>query len=78
MSQNHKSSTLPDALRNFPYLPDEASIRLPVMQGLYACSKATIWRMVKAGTIPAPRKHSPRCTVWSVGEVKAALAAKAS
>lgn len=64
----------PDALTNFPLLPDDAHVRLPVVTGLFACSPATVWRRVKSGAIPAPRKLSERLTAWRVGDLRAALA----
>lgn len=70
-----KPKVVHEALKNFDYLPDSASVRQPVVQALYACSPASIWRGVKAGRIPKPRKLSPRTTCWNVGELKAALAA---
>lgn len=33
-------------------------------------SKATLWRMVNAGTFPAPVKLSERITAWRVEEVR--------
>jgi predicted DNA-binding transcriptional regulator AlpA len=63
------------ALRNFDQLPDSASVRQPVVQALYTCSSASVWRGVHAGRIPKPRKLSPRTTCWNVGELRAALAA---
>lgn len=71
------SSTIPEALKNFDQLPNSAFIRLPVLQGLYGISSASVWRGVKKGTIPAPNKLSERCTAWNVGLVRKALAAKA-
>jgi len=32
-------------------------------------SSATLWRMVNAGTFPAPYKLSPRITAWRIDEV---------
>lgn len=55
-------------------LPDTANVRQPVVQALYACSAASIWRGVNAGRIPKLRKLSPRTTCWNVGELRAALA----
>ena len=63
------------SLKNFDALPDSASVRQPVVQALYACSAASVWRGVKAGRIPKPRKLSPRTTCWNVGELRQALAA---
>lgn len=74
MAQRTDSSTIPDALRNFDSLPDSANVRQPVVQALYGCSAATVWRMVKRGKLPAPRKLSQRVTAWNVGELRKALA----
>ncbi|ADI29532.1 helix-turn-helix transcriptional regulator [Methylotenera versatilis] len=69
--------SIPEALANFDQLPDSAYIRLPVMKGLYGVSSASIWRGVKNLTIPKPSKLTERTTAWNVGQVRAALAAKA-
>lgn len=68
-------SAIPDALKNFDSLPDSANVRQPVVQALIGCSSATVWRMVKRGTLPAPRKLSERVTAWNVGQLRQALAA---
>jgi predicted DNA-binding transcriptional regulator AlpA len=70
-----KDVGISDALKNFDSLPDSASVRLPVVSALKACSAATVWRMVRRGDLPAPRKLSPRITAWNVGELRKALAA---
>ena len=70
MTQN----AISPSLKNFDDLPDSASVRQPVVQALYACSAASVWRGVKAGRIPKPRKLSPRTTCWNVGELRQALA----
>ena len=77
MNQN-TSDTLPESLRNFDALPDSANVRQPTVEGLYSVSSATIWRRVKAGTIPKPRKQSERVTSWNVGELREALAKQAA
>ena len=66
-------NNLPNALAQFDQLPDSAHVRLPTVKHLYACSTASIWRGVKAGRIPKPRKLSPRTTCWNVGELRQAL-----
>ncbi len=68
------TATIPEALAQFELMPNSSFIRLPVIKRLYGVSSATIWRGVKNGTIPKPSK---RCTAWNVGQVRAALAAKA-
>ena len=75
MAQRTDKSALPDALKNFDSLPPSANVRQPVVQGLFSISSATVWRMVKRGTLPAPRKLSERVTVWNVGELRLALGA---
>ncbi len=62
-----------EPLRNFDSLPDSAHVRLPVVAALFACSEATVWRGVKSGRIPKPRKHFNRACAWQVGELRKAL-----
>lgn len=69
------TSAIPDALKNFDSLPDSANVRQPVVQGLIGCSAATVWRMVKRGSLPTPRKLSERVTAWNVGDLRKVLAA---
>ena len=74
MFQATTVNPIPEALKNFDQLPNTANVRQPVVQALYACSSASVWRGVNAGRIPKPRKLSPRTTCWNVGELRAALA----
>lgn len=74
MANRTAPSALPDSLKNFDSLPDSAYVRLPVVQGLLACSAATVWRLAKKQEIPAPEKRSERVTAWNVGKLRAALA----
>lgn len=68
------TEAVPAALQNFDSLPDAAHVRQPTVEALYSCSGATVWRGVKRGTIPAPRKLSARVTGWNVGDLRRALA----
>jgi predicted DNA-binding transcriptional regulator AlpA len=68
-----KVSVMKNCISNFDYLPDSSNVRLPVVKALYSVSSATIWRNVKTGNIPKPRKLTSRTTVWNVGELRAAL-----
>jgi predicted DNA-binding transcriptional regulator AlpA len=74
MTHRINRSAISDALRDFDSLPDSANVRQPVVEALFACSSATIWRRVKDGRLPAPRKLSDRVTAWNVGELRRALA----
>lgn len=75
MKHNTSTSNIPTALEHFDSLPNSANVRLPVVEGLYGCSAATVWRGVKSGKIPKPKKISVRITAWNVGELRNALAA---
>lgn len=46
---------------------------LAVVEALHSCSAVTVWRGVKSGRIPSPRKLLPGITCWNVGELRAAL-----
>ena len=75
---DHKESPtrraeIPSALRNFDALPDAAEVRIPVVAALYGCSIATVWRRVKSGDIPPPRKRGG-ITSWPVGPLRKAQA----
>jgi predicted DNA-binding transcriptional regulator AlpA len=58
---------------DFDELPNSANVRLPVLKVLYGVSAATLWRCVKSGRIPQPRKLTPRTTAWNVGDLRQAL-----
>lgn len=64
------------ALAQFDLLPDSAFVRLPVVLGLFSCSKATAWRWVKQQILPNPVKRGG-ITAWNVGELRDALANRA-
>lgn len=72
-----KGACIPEALRNFDALPDSANVRLPVVAALFACSTVTVWRRVKKGSLPAPRKLSEGVTAWNVGQIRQALKGEA-
>ncbi len=63
---------------NFDDLPGDAFLRQPQVLSLVPFSSATLWRKVKEGSFPAPRKLSERCTAWQVGAIREWLAAQAS
>lgn len=72
---NKAPSAIPDALRNFDFLPDSAIVRDKVVAGLFGCSVPTVWRMAKDGRIPKPIRPSVRITGWVVGGLRKVLAA---
>ena len=74
MTRQHNKGAIPDALKNFDLLPDSANVRQPIVEALWGCSSATVWRRVKDGRLPAPKKLSDRITAWNVGALRRALA----
>ena len=72
ISPHTTTAPMPAALKNFDSLPDSANVRQPVVEALFGCSAATVWRMVKRGKLK-PRKLSERVTAFNVGELRQAL-----
>lgn len=70
MSEKSKSDEIPAALKNFDLLPDACFVKQRVVEALFACSSATLWRRVKKGEIPAPDKLSSRSNGWHVGGLR--------
>lgn len=64
---------IPTALQYFDQLPNAANVRQPIVEALFACSSATLWRRVKDGRIPRPHRLSDRVSAWNVGELRKAL-----
>lgn len=69
-----KQIAIPEALASFDQLPEAANVRLPIVMRLYGISSASVWRGVKSGIIPKPRKLTPRTTAWLVRDLREALA----
>lgn len=52
-------------------LPERGYVRQKMLiPHLLPFSAATLWRKVKAGEFPEPKKLSPRITAWRIEEVK--------
>lgn len=75
MSSINKATNDGVSTVTFDDLPDAAHVRLPVVATLYATSTSNVWRWVKLGLIPTPRKLGPQTTVWNVGDLRQALKA---
>lgn len=61
------------ALNDFDRLPDSAHVGTRVVERIFGAHRATIWRWVKAGKFPAPKKFGPQTCRWSVGDLRRAL-----
>ena len=68
----YQKTKFPEELIQFDLLPDSANVRLPTVKQLFGMSAATVWRQI-GKTIPLPKKHSARITVWNVGQLRKAL-----
>jgi predicted DNA-binding transcriptional regulator AlpA len=66
-------SATAEALKNFPHLPPDAVVRLPIVAALYGVSAPTVWRWSKSGQLPTPIKRGG-VTAWRVGDLRAAMA----
>lgn len=73
ISKRRGADAARSALHHFDSLPDSAHVRQPVVEALFACSSATVWRRVKDGSIPSPEKLGPRISAWNVGKLRRAL-----
>lgn len=69
--------TVPDALKHFEDLPDDAFVRQPVVEALFGISPSTVWRWVKSGNLPAPKNLSSRVAAWRVGGIRQKLRGEA-
>jgi predicted DNA-binding transcriptional regulator AlpA len=74
-SLNDTAVSVPQSLNQFDALPDSAHVQARTVAALVGVSEATVWRMVKRGTLPTPKKFSERATRWNVGELRRAMAA---
>lgn len=57
------------ALKGFDDLPSSAHVRVPVVAAWRGCSVPTVWRHVKNGLLPLPRKFGGT-TAFNVGELR--------
>lgn len=60
------------ALRDFDHLPESAYVRLPVVAALFSVSRPTVWRWVRAGHLPEPRRIAG-VALWRVAALRARL-----
>jgi len=65
-----RSGEVPSGLKHLDELPDSALVDQPVVEGLFKCSPATVWRWVKSGLLPAPVRRGGT-TRWVVGQLRA-------
>lgn len=49
----------------------EQFLRLPQVIKVVSMGRSTIWKLVKEGKFPKPRKISPKISVWLDSEIQA-------
>lgn len=72
---NNTAASVPEYLKQFDSLPDSAHVQLRTVAAVMGVSESTVLRMVKRGTLPAPKKLSARSNRWNVGALRRAIAA---
>jgi hypothetical protein len=68
---SHQAKPIPEAVKAFDDLPDDARVSAEVVTALFSISNRTLHRRIQAGLIPAPQHSNPR--VFSVGAIRRAL-----
>jgi excisionase family DNA binding protein len=60
----------PHPLAAFDALPDEARVSIKTVAALFGVSNSTVWRRIRAGELPAPKRFGARTTRWRVGDLR--------
>lgn len=68
--RRHKLAAIGAA--SFAVLPDQARVRQPVVELLFGVSSTTLWRRVRDGLAPLPRRDGGT-TYWLAGDIRRAL-----
>ena len=74
MKVDNPFEELQKSLALFPYMPDDAHVRQPVVEALWPQSTPKLWADIKEGKFPAPVKISKRSVAWRVGDLREFLA----
>lgn len=74
----HKTTGIIKQQLKFDTRADSSFIRQSHVLEVVPFSAATLWRMVRAGTFPAPVKLSARVTAWKCGDVREWLSAQSA
>lgn len=69
------TTSVPESLKQFDSLPDSAHVQLRTVAAVVGVSESTVWRMVKRGNLPSPKRISERASRWNVGALRRAIAA---
>ena len=73
------SKDIPETLKHFDELPDSAAVDIEIVAALTgAGSRVTVYRWIKNGRLPKGHLAGPNSRRWTVGEIRAAMAATRS
>lgn len=61
-------------IENLDAMPDCGFVAARSLAAWLGVSQVTVWRWVKTGQLPAPKKLGANTTRFQIGEVRAALA----
>lgn len=73
-ARQRKAQKLAEQVALFDSLPSNARVALPLVCALLGRSRASIYRDVREGRIPAPEKAGLRSIRWKAGDVRQYLA----
>lgn len=73
MSNRTNSVELPTAAHYFDSLADSALIDLGGLKAITSKSRATIYRWVDQGILPAPKKLGATRNFWTAGDIRRSL-----
>lgn len=69
-----RTRAVPEQVTDFDLLPDSARVRSSVVRMLAGYSEATLWRRIRDGKWPPGQRDAGGHRLWTVGEIRAALA----
>lgn len=70
----YTATSIPESFKQFDSLPDGAHVQVRTVAAVMGVSEATVWRMVKRGQLPHPKKLSSRVSRWNVGALRQVIA----
>lgn len=69
---------LPPAAKHFHELSDDARMPIDAVEAVVGKHRTSIFRAYKSGKFPKPQKDFNGRNFWTVGQIRAVLAAKAA
>lgn len=70
MQSKPARSKVPSGLENFPFLSDQAAVRLPIVIAVTGLGRSSIYRLEREGLFPHRVRLGPHSVAWNVGELR--------